>query len=37
MAFAAFAGEGYKIVNKIKIGGTGGWDYLTLDSHSRRL
>jgi YVTN family beta-propeller protein len=37
IALAAFAGEGYKVVNKIKIGGTGGWDYLTLDSPSRRL
>ena len=37
VAFAAFAAEGYKVVNKIKIGGTGGWDYLTLDSPARRL
>jgi YVTN family beta-propeller protein len=37
VAASAFAGEGYKVVNKIKIGGTGGWDYLTLDSPSRRL
>lgn len=37
MAFAVFAAEGYKVVNKIKIGGTGGWDYLTLDSPARRL
>ena len=37
IAFAAFAAEGYKVVNKIKIGGTGGWDYLTLDSPARRL
>jgi DNA-binding beta-propeller fold protein YncE len=34
---AAFAAEGYKVVNKIKVGGTGGWDYLTLDNASRRL
>jgi YVTN family beta-propeller protein len=26
-----------KVVNKIKIGGTGGWDYFTLDSPARRL
>ena len=37
IAFAAFAAEGYKVINKIKIGGSGGWDYLTLDSPARRL
>lgn len=37
LALAAFAAEGYKVINKIKIGGTGGWDYLTLDSQARRL
>jgi YVTN family beta-propeller protein len=34
---AAFAAEGYHVINKIKVGGTGGWDYLTLDNASRRL
>ena len=34
---AAFAAEGYKVLTKIKIGGTGGWDYLALDSVNRRL
>lgn len=34
---AAFAAEGYHVLNKIKIGGTGGWDYLTLDNSARRL
>ena len=29
---AAFAAEGYHVLNKIKIGGTGGWDYVTVDS-----
>ena len=37
IAFVAFAAEGYKVINKIKIGGSGGWDYLTLDSPARRL
>lgn len=34
---AAFGAEGYKTLNKIKVGGTGGWDYLTLDPVNRRL
>jgi YVTN family beta-propeller protein len=34
---AAFAAEGYKVINKIKIGGTGGWDYIALDNTNRRL
>ena len=34
---AALAAEGYKVINKIKIGGAGGWDYLTLDAGARRL
>ena len=34
---AAFAAEGYKIINKIKIGGTGGWDYLAVDPATQRL
>jgi DNA-binding beta-propeller fold protein YncE len=33
----AFAAEGYKVINKIKIGGTGGWDYVALDNTNRRL
>ena len=28
---------GYHILNEIKIGGEGGWDYLTVDSAARRL
>jgi len=36
-AASLFAAEGYKVLNKIKIGGAGGWDYLTLDNTSRRL
>ncbi len=34
---AAFAAEGYKVLNKIKIGGTGGWDYCSMDNAARRL
>ena len=37
MVAAAFAAEGYKVVSKIKIGGTGGWDYIALDTVNRRL
>ena len=36
-AAAAFGAEGFKLLNKIKIGGTGGWDYVTLDPVNRRL
>src|SRR5579884_1109957 len=31
------ASNQYKIVREIKIGGEGGWDYLTMDSSARRL
>jgi len=31
------AGTGYHILKEIKIGGEGGWDYLTMDSAARRL
>jgi DNA-binding beta-propeller fold protein YncE len=34
---ATAADSGYHIVNTFKIGGDGGWDYLTVDSSSRRL
>jgi len=34
---AAFAAEGYKVVGKIKIGGTGGWDYVDVDPDTSRL
>src|SRR5689334_13948077 len=37
LAVGAFAAEGYKVVNKIKIGGAGGWDYVTVDSTAGRL
>lgn len=37
LAGVAFAAEGYHVLNKIKIGGTGGWDYVTVDSNAHRL
>ena len=37
LATAAFAAEGYKVVGKIKIGGTGGWDYVDVDPDTSRL
>ena len=37
LAVAMFAGEGYKVLTKFKIGGTGGWDYVTVDSAGRRI
>ncbi len=37
LAAAAFSAEGYKILNKIKVGGTGGWDYLSVDPATQRV
>src|SRR5580704_1059977 len=37
LASTAFAAEGYKILTKYKIGGTGGWDYVAVDSANRRI
>ncbi|HUP04476.1 MAG TPA: YncE family protein [Bryobacteraceae bacterium] len=37
IAGAAFAATGYKVLNKIKIGGAGSWDYCLMDSAARRL
>jgi DNA-binding beta-propeller fold protein YncE len=37
-AIVAFAAPtGWKILKEIKVGGEGGWDYLTMDSEARRL
>jgi DNA-binding beta-propeller fold protein YncE len=36
-ALAMAADSGYHVVKTYKLGGEGGWDYLTLDSASRRL
>jgi YVTN family beta-propeller protein len=33
----AFAAEGYKVIGKIKIGGTGGWDYVAVDPDAGRV
>jgi DNA-binding beta-propeller fold protein YncE len=33
----AIAAEGYHVIDKIKIGGTGGWDYATMASANHRL
>ena len=37
MVGAVWAAEGYKVINKIKLGGEARWDYLTLDTVNRRL
>lgn len=34
---SAIAGEAYKFLNEIPIGGEGGWDILTIDAPARRL
>ena len=36
-AFAAAAHSPYRVIDKIAIGGDGGWDYLTVDSAAHRL
>src|ERR1700747_1814770 len=33
----AAAGPGYHVVTTYKVGGEGGWDYLTADAGARRL
>src|SRR5438105_4230157 len=37
LAWAAHAGAAYHVVRHIVVGGTGGWDYPTVDSASGRL
>ena len=37
VALAFAAATGYHIIGEIKVGGEGGWDYLTVDSAARRL
>ncbi len=37
MAADAPADSGYKVINRIAIGGEGGWDYLTFDAATHRL
>jgi YVTN family beta-propeller protein len=36
-ATAWAASSGYHVIKEIKVGGEGGWDYLTMDSSARRL
>ena len=36
-ATATAQSGGYHVINKVKTGGDGGWDYLTVDSASRRV
>jgi DNA-binding beta-propeller fold protein YncE len=36
-ASAYAADPGYHLIKKLKVGGEGGWDYLTVDSAARRL
>jgi hypothetical protein len=31
------ADSGYHIIKRMKVGGDGGWDYLTIDGAARRL
>jgi len=37
VSLAAAASTGYHVIKEIKIGGEGGWDYVNMDSASRRL
>src|ERR1700682_5367397 len=37
IAALAIASEGFKVVSKIKIGGTGGWDYVAVDPDTNRV
>ena len=37
IASLALAAEGFKVINKIKIGGTGGWDYVAVDPDANRV
>src|SRR5262245_31951243 len=38
LASGSLAGpSGYRIARQVKIGGEGGWDYLTVDSQARRV
>src|SRR5262249_33765784 len=32
-----YSAEGMKVLSKIKVGGAGGWDYLTMDPVNRKL
>jgi YVTN family beta-propeller protein len=36
-AFVTAAPTGYHVIGEVKVGGEGGWDYLTVDGAARRL
>ena len=36
-AIASAAGPGYRVIEKLQLGGEGGWDYLTVDNAGHRL
>src|SRR5450755_5188268 len=36
-ALPAFAQKQFKVANRVKLGGEGGWDYLTYDNEGHRL
>jgi len=36
-ALPAFAQKQFKVTNRVKLGGEGGWDYLTFDKEGQRL
>jgi YVTN family beta-propeller protein len=36
-ALSLLAAEGFKVLSKIKIGGTGGWDYVAVDTNAKRV
>jgi len=37
LAHPSFTSDGYHLVKKIPIPGSGSWDYLTLDENARRV
>ena len=37
LALPAFAQKQFKVTNRVKLGGEGGWDYLTYDKEGERL
>ena len=37
LALPAVAQTAYKLSDKVKLGGEGGWDYLTVDTGAHRL
>jgi hypothetical protein len=37
LSHAAPQESGYRVLRSIKLGGEGGWDYVTVDSDARRV